>query len=167
MNQQYTQINLPPSVQPKPDSGIDTNGLSDVESNINPNALEGLRNTPNNIPISTLAYGPKIDIASIAYGGNTNAQTLSLQSGRVSRLQRGVPRMRRGTLVPAVPRTKSQTVYTRDPGQTIQNKVLSTGSTGVSFSGTPSAGTSNKPNVSTGAVNRYRTSYTTLIQPSK
>jgi len=157
MQPKYTNPEFIPSPQPDFGGNIDVNAMSDTE-------LES--SSPTQISIHQLAYGGKPNISNIAYGGNTAYQSLSAQSGRFNRLQRGAPRMRRGILVPSIPRTKSQTIYVRDPGQALQNKILSTGQSGVTVSGSPVPGTSNTIDQRTGAINRYRTDYATLIQPT-
>ncbi len=100
-------------------------------------------------------------IKDLAYGGN---DTNTAMSGQLYRLERGYPYVRRGILVPAVPRTKGETIYVRDRNQAEVNKVLNQGALGTANSGTATPGTTNFPDADTGAVNRYRTPYTTNLQ---
>jgi hypothetical protein len=103
-------------------------------------------------------------VKDMAYGGTNGAGLPTLQAAQIHRLERGFPAFRRGRLVPSIPRTKAETLYARDPNQTMVNPVLNTGAVGAATSGTASPGTTNAPNTVTGAVVRYRTPYKTNLQ---
>jgi hypothetical protein len=94
-------------------------------------------------------------VKDLAYGGAPE-HGAGILTGQLYRLERGYPYLRRGTLVPAVPRTKAETVYVRDTNQAEVNKLVNKG-------GTATPGTTNQPSA-TGSVNRYRTPYKTIVQ---
>ena len=103
-------------------------------------------------------------VKDMAYGGNSPAQIVSAQQGVLARVTRSTPKLRRGRMLPTVPRTKAETLYVRDPGQTLQNVTLNTGAVGIGASGVQTPGTIAAAS-STGAVSRYRTPGISTVQP--
>lgn len=125
-----------------------------------------LEQQPDDSPYPGVVPGilPPYSVKDMAYGGNDGAGLIRAQQGQLRRVERSTPRMRRGRLLPTIPRTKAETVYVRDSAQTLQNVVLNKAVAGVGSSGIPVLGTTTKP-ASTGAVNRYLDQSLTLLQP--
>jgi hypothetical protein len=106
---------------------------------------------------------PPFSVKDMTYGGDDLVAIIRAQSGQMRRVERTVPRTRRGRLLPTIPRTKAETVYIRDNGQALQNPVINPGVVGVGNSGVAVLGTVNKAG-SSGAVNRYLYNKPTLNQ---